>query len=36
MAQAISPQKKKECIDCALAHPEIATAKLAADFGVGH
>jgi transposase len=36
MAQAISPQKKKECIDYALAHPEIATAKLAADFGVGH
>ena len=35
MAQAISPQKKKECIDYALAHPEIGTAKLAADFGIG-
>jgi len=36
MAQSISPLKKKECIDYALAHPEIPTAKLAADFGIGH
>jgi transposase len=36
MTKAISPQKKKECIDYALAHPEIGTAKLAADFGIGN
>ena len=36
MTKAISPQKKKECIDYALAHPETGTAKLAADFGIGH
>jgi transposase-like protein len=36
MTKANSPQKKKECIDYALAHPEIGTAKLAADFGIGH
>jgi transposase-like protein len=36
MTKAISPQKKKECIDYALAHPEIDTPKLAADFGIGH
>jgi len=36
MTRAISPQKKQECIEYALAHPEISTAKLATDFGVGH
>jgi transposase len=36
MSRYISPQKKQECIDYALAHPEISTAKLAADFGVGN
>jgi len=36
MTQTISPQKKQECIEYALAHPEISTAKLATDFGVGH
>ena len=36
MSNYISPQKKQECIDYALAHPEISTSKLATDFGVGH
>jgi len=36
ITKAISYQKKKECIDYALAHPEIDTAKLVADFGIGH
>ena len=36
MTKAISHQKKKECIDYTLAHPEIEAAKLAADFGIGH
>jgi hypothetical protein len=29
MSNYISPQKKQECIDYALAHPEISTSKLA-------
>ena len=36
MSNYISPQKKQECIDYALGHPEISTAQLATDFGVGH
>jgi len=32
----ISSEKKQECIDYALAHPEIPTKQLAADLGVGH
>jgi len=36
MTQTIGPQKKQECIEYALAHPEISTAKLATDFGIGH
>jgi hypothetical protein len=36
ITKAISHQKKKECIDYAFAHPEIDTAKLAADFGIDH
>lgn len=35
MSRYISAQKKQECIDYALAHPEISATKLASDFGVG-
>jgi len=32
----ISPQRKAECIQYALSHPEISVKQLAADFGIGH
>lgn len=32
----ISPQKKQECIDYALVHPEIGAKQLAADLGIGY
>lgn len=32
----ISVQRKAECIQYALTHPEISVKQLAADFGVGH
>ena len=36
MSRYISPQKRQECVEYALAHPEITTAQLASDLGVGH
>ena len=36
MSRYVSPQRKQECIDYASANPEISTANLASDFGVGH
>ena len=32
----ISPEKKQECIDYALAHPEINLKQLSGDLGIGH
>lgn len=32
----VSPQRKAECVQYALSHPEISVKQLAADFGVGY
>jgi transposase-like protein len=36
MKKKISPQKKSECINYALSHPEISLEQLAKDFGIGY
>lgn len=36
MSQKISPQKKSECLNYALSHPEISLEQHAKDFGIGY